>query len=111
MAAVLDRVRDLESAVPDFEEHRARVLQKLIDAVRSFAGNTDDDSAFCSLIKHAQSVLEIEDDELGSMLKVSRTTIGRWARGVTAPHALMQESVLRSIARIAESKLRHRRLF
>lgn len=109
MSAVLNRIEEFESALPESEARRAAVLRMLISALRSFSANAADDSKFCSLLKHSQSVIELDDDELGDILKVSRTTVGRWSRGVTAPHAIMQESVFKTIARFAESKLKHHR--
>src|SRR6266436_9939850 len=106
MSAVLERVAEFQSALSEAEPRRVEVLRKLIKALRGFVADPQDDRVFSALLTQSQSVLELEDDELGDILKVSRTTVGRWARGVTAPHAVMQDSVFSSIAKIAESRLK-----
>ena len=110
MAAVLERVAEFESEFANLKAKRdaedAHVLRKLLDLLRGFAG---DDQAFHSLLKNSQQALGIEDDDLSHHLKVNRSTISRWTRGVTAPHAVMQESSVKIIARLVESRLRQLR--
>ncbi len=107
MAAVLERVAEFESELAELKAKRdsedAQVLRKLLELLRGFSGN---DEAFRSLLRNSQEALRITDDDLSQHLRVNRSTISRWTRGVTAPHAVMQESSLKIIARLVEGRLR-----
>jgi DNA-binding transcriptional regulator YiaG len=94
------------------EGGREQDLSNLIDALEKYPARADrlDRTWFADLIKSAQKVLELEDDELADRLGVSRPTIGRWVRGETAPHPIGRPGVLRVLAKWANEKLRfHRR--
>jgi hypothetical protein len=108
MSAVLSRPYiEFESVLRESEETRVAVLQKLIKALRTFDFEADDDALFCSLFRQAQTVLEMDDENLANQCKVTRTTVNRWVRGITAPHAVMQEAAFRTMARLAEAKVKY----
>ena len=65
-----------------------------------------DRTEFAQLITEAQRILEVDDAELARRLGVSRPTIGRWARGETAPHPLGRAGVLTELADWTTDKLR-----
>jgi len=95
----------IEEEFSDFERQRADALRHLISNLRD--GSSEGDEFFSKVFRKATQVLELEDLELARMLRVSRPTIGRWARGESAPHRLGRGPVLRVLAKIADSKLRH----
>lgn len=99
-------VRSLAPAPSEDELHeRARVasLTSLIADLKA-AGSVDKD-AFALLFKKAQRVLELDDAEVARALQISRPTVGRWARGESAPHALGRKPTLTWLAKQAGHKL------
>jgi len=98
------RLRD--DLLSDHETLRVTTLQELVAVLRGFPIETER-AEFSRLFDHAQSVLEIDDIELARTLRVSRPTIGRWARGDSAPHPLGRRPVLTCLAEFAEAKLKH----
>lgn len=95
----------LERALPRHERCRVLTLQRLVQALQSFPAEAERQE-FSRLFFHAQSVLEIDDTELASALRVSIPTIGRWASGQSAPHPFGRGPVLLFLADLAESKLK-----
>lgn len=61
---------------------------------------------FTELFKDAMLILEFTDEELARMFKISRPTVGRWARGHSAPHPLGHKAVFDVLAREAKKKRR-----
>jgi DNA-binding transcriptional regulator YiaG len=61
---------------------------------------------FAELFAKAQRVLELDDAELARAFKISRPTVGRWARGESAPHPLGRKPVFDVLGRYAMAKLR-----
>jgi len=92
----------------DEAEHgREEVLQRLVQSLDSYQASARSDRAsFAKLIESAQLVLEIDDRELARRLGVSRPTIGRWARGETAPHPIGRQGVLRELKDVANERLK-----
>lgn len=84
---------------------RKESLELLMAKLQRFAPASDRNE-FSRLFKDATVLLELEDAELAGMFKVSRPTIGRWARAESAPHPLGREPVFKSLMRVAQSKLR-----
>lgn len=41
----------------------------------------------------------ISDDDLAHILKLSRSTVDRWKRGVTSPHPLARASIEKAISK------------
>ncbi len=69
------------------------------------AGGAVDKDAFARLFHKAQRVLELDDTEVARALQISRPTVGRWARGESAPHALGRKPALMWLAKQAGHKL------
>jgi hypothetical protein len=99
--AVLRRVPELDA----FEEQRVHALTEMIRSLSQFT-SSEDDSPFATLFQYAQSLLELDDRELSAELQVSRPTIGRWARGESAPHPLGQRAVMQTLSDLANVRLR-----
>ena len=95
----------IEEEFSELERHRVEALELLIRNLKS--ASSRDDQAFARLFEKAMQILELEDLELARRLQVSRPTIGRWTRGESAPHPLGRGPVFRTLAKIAEVKLRH----
>lgn len=95
-----------ENMLSEHERLRVVTLQRLAEALRNFPVEAER-AEFSRLFDRAQSVLEVDDTELARTLRVSRPTIGRWARGDSAPHPIGRGSVLLSLAEFAEAKLKH----
>jgi hypothetical protein len=87
------------------EESRATIARALdelgrkLDAVSSALADPD----FPGLIKLAQKLLKLDDLEMSRLLKVSRPTIGRWVRGVSAPHPLARKAIFDVLAKKARA--------
>jgi len=105
MAAVLREADFRTNAFAQHENHRVSALRDLIAALRGFKRDSDR-ATFTKLFCEAITVLELDDLELARELKVSRPTIGRWARGESAPHPLGRGPVLATLVRIADSKIK-----
>ena len=103
MSAVLSLPEDV---LFDHERSRVTALSELVKILRSFPRDADR-AQFSRLFDNARSVLELDDIELARAFRVSRPTIGRWARGDSAPHALGREPVFQLLAEISEAKLKH----
>ena len=95
-----------EDVFSDHERHRVMTLQHLIETLRGFPFEANR-AEFSRLFDRAQLALEIDDTELARALRVSRPTIGRWARGDSAPHPIGRKPALMSLAELAEAKLKH----
>lgn len=95
-------------AVPFSEHERTRsgTLAALIDILGRFPEDSTQKD-FSGLFAFTQVVLELDDVELARMFRVSRPTIGRWARGDSAPHPLGRKAVFDSLRDVARAKLRH----
>lgn len=94
-----------DQLMSEHEAQRVRTLQELGQSLRRFPRDAEA-SAFSSLLHDAQLVLELSDVDLARMLGVSRPTIGRWARGDSAPHPLGRGPVFEVLAEIAEERLK-----
>jgi len=103
MSAVLQRV---EESFHELETSRATALRLIAAALRDFPMDAER-SRFSSLFQRSQKVLEMDDTELSALLHVARPTIGRWARGDSAPHPIMREAVFNTLSRHAEIKLKY----
>jgi transcriptional regulator with XRE-family HTH domain len=105
MANTLASVSINEGTTSEYEKIRVLALGQLRDALRSFRFEAER-VEFSRLFDRAQSILELDDTELARTLRVSRPTIGRWARGESAPHPLGRRPVFYVLADIAEAKLK-----
>jgi ribosome-binding protein aMBF1 (putative translation factor) len=109
MATVLERdIASMDTAIFDFDRRRLEVFERLVTELEAAAGGTTDEE-FGRIFAHAQTALALSDLELARLLKVSRTTIGRWARGLNTPHAVMAEAVFNVLAGAADKELRRLR--
>lgn len=109
MATVLEReIASMDSAVLDFDRQRLEVFAGLVTELEAATGGTSDEE-FGRIFAHAQTVLAQSDLEFARLLKVSRTTIGRWARGLNTPHAVMAEAVFKVLSGVANTELRRLR--
>ena len=95
-----------EEHILEYEKLRVRTLAELAKALRTLPAKAER-SEFSRIFDRAQLVLEIDDVDLARTLRVSRPTIGRWARGDSAPHPLGRKPVLQSLAMLTEAKLKH----
>jgi transcriptional regulator with XRE-family HTH domain len=94
------------SALIEHERTRVQTLQQLLEALSAFEAGSDDDEEFAALFRDAQTILELDDYELGNIFNVSRPTISRWARGETAPHSVGRKSVFEVLAEHVETRLK-----
>lgn len=87
---------------------RARsVLAKAFDDLiidLDAAASAEEDFDFPSLLKCAQQMLCVDDLEMSKILKVSRPTIGRWIRGISAPHPLARKAIFAVLAKKSRAK-------
>lgn len=109
MNAVLERVVN-GAEFDQYESERVKALQSLIGVLKQFPTEAER-SVFAALFNRAQKLLELDDTDLARILRVSRPTVGRWARGDSAPHPIARDAVLKTFIDIAEQRLkRHPRL-
>ena len=66
-------------------------LQELRKVVLS--ADLDSSTAFQSLLNRAQELLEMNDQEIGDSLRVSRPTVNRWMRGKSLPHRALRKPI------------------
>ena len=95
----------LAERIDQYEVSRVSALKDLAEALRSFSDDSSR-SAFAQLFTQAQALLELSDSDVAREIKVSRPTVGRWARGVASPHRIIRESAFRVLADMAEAKLK-----
>lgn len=62
-------------------------------------------SEFCQAFAQAQLALGYSDVILAKIFQISRPTVGRWARGETAPHPIGRKPILEALARHLERSL------
>jgi hypothetical protein len=96
IAALSRHIRDAHAAL-------ARALGDLVIDLDA-AASTEEDFDFPSLLKCAQQLLCVDDLEVSRILKVSRPTISRWIRGVSAPHPLARKAIFDVLAKKARAK-------
>lgn len=104
MSAVLNRIVDV-AEFDHYESERVNALQALITVLRKFPVEAER-SDFSDLFNRAQKLLELDDSDLATILRVSRPTVGRWARGDSAPHPIAREAVLKTVVGLADNKLK-----
>ena len=52
---------------------------------------------YAEYIKEMQKDLQLSDLDMSRLLNVSVPTIDRWKRGVSSPHELAEESIVKTI--------------
>lgn len=65
----------------------------------------EDKTKFCTCFYLSQQVLELTDNDLAKVIRVSRPTIGRWCRHETAPHPIGRGPILKYLLELVEKKL------
>ena len=103
-----DACMDAESfdrEVEDFDRKRLAIFETLIKELVKASADVDS-SDFGRVFSHAQSVLGISDLQMSLLFKVSRPTIGRWTRNVTAPHRFVRKAVYDTLLHEANNSLK-----
>ena len=88
-------------AVEEFDRQRQTMLADLIEELVK-AGAHPEKADFGRAFNHARRVLGKTDLEMSVLFKISRPTVGRWARGVTSPHPILRKAVFDAL--IVEAK-------
>jgi hypothetical protein len=91
--------------VEAFQSSRASVFAALIEELVPAVADPEH-ADFARVFHHAQLVLGKTDLQLSHLFKVSRPTVGRWARGITAPHPFLRKAVFETLLAEAKSALR-----
>ncbi len=71
---------------------RVDVLRAFKEELRGIDLKSDAD--FQELVRRAQQLLEMSDQEIGNALGVSRPTVNRWINGKNLPYNAMRRPVL-----------------
>src|SRR6266481_7771742 len=82
----------------------ADALREFKDEVRSVDIKVD--SEFQRILRQAQELLELSDQEIGDELSVSRPTVNRWMNGKNLPYNAMRKPVLSWIDEQLVQKIR-----
>ena len=85
---------------------REESLTKLRDQLRLARQTGVARQQFTELFAAALQVLELETDQVARLFKISRPTVSRWTRGISAPHPLGQGPVFQVLEQKASEKLR-----
>ncbi len=101
----IDELDDEPAAPRAGQRSRIEELRNLLLVLRAAAADGSRDQ-FCHAFAEARRVLELEDRELAETFQMSRPTVGRWARGESAPHQVGRKPMLDALARRAQAKLR-----
>jgi predicted nucleic acid-binding protein len=89
------------------ERVRVATLKSLIAELKRGAVRERED--FGRLFAKAQRILELDDFAVSRALQISRPTVGRWARGDSAPHPLGRRPALLWLAKEAGHRLKQYR--
>jgi hypothetical protein len=85
-----------DRAVQDFDRQRHAVFEGLARELQQ--ASADPAAAeFGKVLSHAQKVLGKSDLQISQLFKVSRPTVNRWTRGVTAPHPMLRKAIFDSL--------------
>jgi hypothetical protein len=69
-----------------------------LDSLREFkkavlSADPESSTAFRSMLNQAQALLEMNDQEIGDSLRVSRPTVNRWMRGKSLPQRALRKPI------------------
>lgn len=64
-----------------------------------------DDAVYADTVRKVMEVLDLSVSNVACALHVSKPTVSRWARGVTAPHEMMREPIRRFALRTIETRV------
>lgn len=101
-------VAQLMVLVAEVRDRTAHAIDELVGNLEA-ACRSDGEVDFAGLLKVSQQLLQMDDLEMSRMLKVARPTIGRWIRGVSAPHALGRAAIFDVLVKKARSRARELR--
>ncbi|MDE2403409.1 MAG: hypothetical protein KGM17_01675 [Sphingomonadales bacterium] len=103
MSDLSDDCQSLEESAIELESRRREMYRAL--AAKLCSASADPESVdFGAVFRLSQKVLERTDLDMSRMFKVSRPTISRWTRGITAPHPVMR----RAMFDLLQAQLRER---
>jgi DNA-binding transcriptional regulator YiaG len=94
---------ELPKQAKDAQAATEKALNSLIAGLNAPAAAEKD---FEQLFSLAQKILRLDDLEMSALLKVSRPTVGRWARGVSAPHPLARKAIFAALVKEARDQVR-----
>jgi len=82
-----------------------------LDSLQEFkktvlSADLDSSTAFQSLLNRAQALLEMNDQEIGDALRVSRPTVNRWMRGKSLPHRALRKPIAEWVLRQLTLKIK-----
>jgi len=89
--------------VADVRMRTAEALDELVGNLEN-ACKSDSEVDFPGLIKVSQQLLLLDDLEMSRLLMVSRPTIGRWMRGISAPHPLGRSAIFDVLVKKARAR-------
>jgi hypothetical protein len=88
------------------EDARTAAEKALNTLVASLSAPAAVEKDFAQLFGVAQRILRLDDLKMSTLLKVSRPTVGRWTRGVSAPHPLARKAIFATLAKEARDQVR-----
>jgi hypothetical protein len=103
----LEAIGSFDEAVDQFDRQRQVMLADLIEELVR-AGADPERADFGRVFKHSCRVLGKTDLQMSGLFKISRPTVGRWARGVTAPHPILRKAVFDTLVVEAKRALKSR---
>lgn len=83
---------------------RTEAYRALREEIRNVDPTIDAD--FQRILRAAQELLEMSDQEIGDALSVSRPTVNRWINGVNLPYNAMRKAALSQIDHQLAAKVR-----
>lgn len=99
-------IDDLLRQVEQARACRVHALETLIGNLTAASSSEEECSEFDSLIAASQGLLDLDDANMATLLKVSRPTISRWTRGKTSPHPVVRNAMFSVLIKSAQSKVR-----
>jgi hypothetical protein len=103
----LETIERFDEAVEQFDRQRQTMLADLIEELVK-AGADPERADFGRVFKHSCRVLGKTDLQMSVLFKISRPTVGRWTRGVTAPHPILRKAVFDTLIGEAKRALKSR---
>lgn len=92
MTDILVHQDPFDRDVLDFDRQRHTVLEGLVRELQQ-ASAAPSDAEFGKVFEHARRVLGKTELQMSQLFKVSRPTVNRWIRGVTAPHPMLRKAI------------------
>ncbi|MFM5906286.1 MAG: hypothetical protein ACKOPO_01645 [Novosphingobium sp.] len=108
MAEMSKEQAALEQSASELESRRREMYRALAEKL-CLAIADSEGVDFGATFRLSQKVLEKSDLEMSRLFKVSRPTVGRWSRGITAPHPMMRRAVYELLQSQLQERLRANR--